>query len=298
MRECGYDLDSMDALETIKNWPVENAAAGVIASSAVSGGEVEWVGGSGPTGLAFSWASVTKLCTALAVLVSIEEGTLCLEDPLGPPGSTVAHLLAHASGLGPDGRVLAAPGRRRIYSNAGFGLLGSYLEDRSEMPYALYLKEGVLDPLGMDGVELSSSAPTQAAAHGLRGTISDLMKLARELLVPTLISVETLEMATAVAFAGIDGVLPGFGRLRPCDWGLGFELKDAKVPHWTGSVNSPSTFGHFGQAGGFLWVDPQAGVSLGVLSDREFGAWALAAWPALSDQVISSMRDESPSTRR
>ena len=57
-------------------------------------------------------------------------------------------------------------------------------------------------------------------------------------------------------FPDLGGVLPGVGRFQPNDWGLGVELKDAKDPHWTGTRNSPGTFGHFGGAGGFLWVDP------------------------------------------
>ena len=53
------------------------------------------------------------------------------------------------------------------------------------------------------------------------------------------------------------------------------ELKDAKQPHWTGSANTPATFGHFGGAGTFLWVDPVATVALVCLTDRDFGPWAL-----------------------
>ena len=66
----------------------------------------------GPTGRRFPWASVTKVLTALAVWVAVEEGTVAWDDPAGPLGATmVAHLLAHASGLAPDGdTVLAPPG--------------------------------------------------------------------------------------------------------------------------------------------------------------------------------------------
>jgi CubicO group peptidase (beta-lactamase class C family) len=96
----------------------------------------------------------------------------------------------------------------------------------------------------------------------------------------------TLAEATAVAFPGLVGVLPGFGRQDPNDWGLGPELRGHKAPHWTGSRNSPRTFGHFGQAGGFLWVDPDAGLACGCLTDRPFGPWAAAAWPVLADEVL------------
>ena len=58
------------------------------------------------------------------------------------------------------------------------------------------------------------------------------------------------------------------------DWGLGFELKDAKSPHWTGTRNSRRTFGHFGGSGTFLWVDPEPGLATACLTDREFDEWA------------------------
>jgi CubicO group peptidase (beta-lactamase class C family) len=82
-------------------------------------------------------------------------------------------------------------------------------------------------------------------------------------------------------------VLPGFGRQQHNDWGLGFEIRDAKAPHWTGTGNSPATYGHFGRSGTFLWVDPAARLACVVLTDREFDDWAKQAWPALSDAVLA-----------
>ena len=74
---------------------------------------------------------------------------------------------------------------------------------------------------------------------GLHGSLDDLLALGRELLAPTLVAPETFAEATSVQFPGLVGVLPGFGRQEPNDWGLGFELRDAKSPHWTGAGNSP-----------------------------------------------------------
>jgi len=111
--------------------------------------------------------------------------------------------------------------------------------------------------------------------------------LARELLAPRRLAPETLAEATAVQFPGLDGVLPCYGRMSPNDWGLGFELRDAKAPHWTGTRNSARTFGHFGRAGTFLWVDPEAGLALACLADLAFGDWARDAWPRLADAVLS-----------
>jgi CubicO group peptidase (beta-lactamase class C family) len=96
-----------------------------------------------------------------------------------------------------------------------------------------------------------------------------------------------MSSATSVQLPGLDGTLPGFGRQSPNDWGLGFELRDGKHPHWTGATNSPATFGHFGRSGTFLWVDSAAQVSLVVLTDRAFGPWAAQAWPVLADTVLA-----------
>jgi CubicO group peptidase (beta-lactamase class C family) len=115
------------------------------------------------------------------------------------------------------------------------------------------------------------------------------MSFAREVLRPTLVSASTLTMATTVAFPSLPGVVPGVGRFDPCDWGLGFELHDGKVPHWMGRHNSPETYGHFGGAGTFLWVDPAVDRALVVLTDRAFGPWALEHWPALSDALIATI---------
>jgi CubicO group peptidase (beta-lactamase class C family) len=124
-------------------------------------------------------------------------------------------------------------------------------------------------------------------AAGLYGSLDDLLLLAGELQAPRLVAEETLAEATTVQFPGLAGVLPDYGRWDPNDWGLGFELRDAKSPHWTGTRNSPRTFGHFGGSGTFLWVDPEAELALGCLTDLEFGEWAKEAWPRLSDAVLT-----------
>jgi CubicO group peptidase (beta-lactamase class C family) len=263
-----------EALRQIDGWPAEFAAAGVLRDGetlATHGGRAELL----------RWASVTKLVTALAALVAAEEGVIDLDEAAGPEGSTVRHLLAHASGLpfepgAPTGR----PGQRRIYSNVGFETLAEHIASRAEMPFDDYLVAGVLQPLGMQA-ELRGSP-----AADLHGSLDDLMILGRELQRPTLVAPETLAEATAVQFPGLAGVLPDFGRFDPNDWGLGFELRDEKSPHWTGTRNSPRTFGHFGGSGTFLWVDPAAGIALGVLTNLDFGDWAKEAWPRLSDAVL------------
>lgn len=226
---------------------------------------------------------MTKVLTALAALVAVEEETVALDDPAGPRGSTVRHLLAHASGLGVDqgDPPAAAPGQRRVYSNAGFEVLADLIASRSETTFADYLTEAVLAPLAMEATSLDGSP-----AHGAVTTAADLARLGVELLAPTLVTPDTLAMATTAVFPTLAGVLPGYGWQDPNPWGLGLEIKGAKAPHWTGAANAPSTFGHFGRSGCFLWVDPSAGMACIALADRPFGPWAVKAWPDLSDAVL------------
>ncbi|MEM9035448.1 MAG: serine hydrolase domain-containing protein [Actinomycetota bacterium] len=265
-----------DALALIDDWPVERAAAAVVDTHGV-------VAHRGPMDAPFELASVTKLLSAHAVLVAVEEGTLALDQPAGPEGSTIRHLLAHASGLSPEGRELAAPGTRRIYANAGYDVLGIELTRHSGMEFDDYLREAVLGPLGMPTTELRGS-PAFAGV----GTVADLARYAGELLTPRLLAPETAADATSVQFPGLTGVLPGYGRQDPNDWGLGPELRATKSPHWTAPGSSPRTFGHFGASGTFLWVDPEPGLAMVCLTDRNFGEWALDRWPALTTAVLAA----------
>lgn len=265
-------------LNAIDRWGADHAAAAIVGPDGV-------IASHGDPDHEFRWASVTKLVTALAVLDAVEDGRIDLDEPAGPPGATVRHLLAHTSGLPFEGEaVLARPGTRRIYSNPGFDLLGALVAERDGVAFEQALDLRILGPLGMAGTRLVARP-----SEGLQGPLPDLAAFARELLQPTILTRATLDEATATAFPGLPGVLPGVGRFEPLDWGLGFELRDGKIPHWTGSRNSPATFGHFGGSGTFVWVDPAIDRALVCLMDRDYGAWALEAWPPFSDAVIAAL---------
>ena len=268
----------MSALDVLTDWPVPAAAAAVVGPSGV-------LACHGDTGARFPLASVTKPLVARAVQVAVEEGAVELDTEAGPPGATVRHLLAHAAGYDmTSAKVLAAPGTRRIYSNYGFTAVAEAVEVESSIPFATYLAESVLHPLGMSDTALDGG--TAAAGYGATSTVDDLVAFARDLLVPATVSAQMHIEATTVQFPGLDGVLPGFGTQRPNDWGLGFEIRGGKSPHWTGGANSNRTYGHFGQSGTFFWVDPEVALALVVLTDRKFGEWAHSVMPALSDEVL------------
>ena len=265
----------MTAFDQVGSWPAPSASAAVTDAFAT-------IADAGDITAPHPWASVTKLVTAYAVLQLAEAGDVDLDEAYGPPDATVRHLLAHASGLPFDGATpVARPGRRRIYSNGGFDLLGRLVEERSGDSYPDYVTSAIFEPLGM-----TAFIDGTPAAGGV-GSTQDLVLFARELLEPTLLSPASLAAATTVAFPGLDGVLPGFGRCNPNDWGLGFELRDSKDPHWMGRTNSTATFGHFGQSGSFLWIDPDLQLGCVALAGVNFGDWAAQAWPVFSDAVVA-----------
>lgn len=265
-----------DLTDLVADWPVDNAAVGVTTAGTT-------VGVGGDPAWQTRVASVAKLLVGWTALVAMEEETISLSEPAGPEGSTVEHLLAHTSGLAFDSdQQLAAPGRRRIYSNTGIEVFARHLEERAGMDFGEYLELGVLEPLGLGATRLDGSP-----AHGIWSTVHDLLRFAREVMAPTLVTPATVAEATRAHFPDLAGVVPGVGSFAPNPWGLTFEIRGEKDPHWTGRNNSVRTFGHFGGAGTFLWVDPEVGLAAVALADREFEEWALEVWPAFSDAVLA-----------
>lgn len=270
-----YRVD-VDSLKLIDSWPVPSAAAAVISAS----GEV--LASRGDLEKSYALASVSKPIAAYAALAAIEEEAVTLETAVGVPGATVGNLLSHTSGVAFDSlQIVAKPGERRIYSNAGFELLAQTITEATDIPFATYIQQALLEPLGMTGTD------PDGPAAGMSSTVADLTRFAQELLNPELLDPSTVEGATVPVLGDLDGVLPGYGVQRPNQWGYGFEIRGKKSPHWTGSKNSPGTFGHFGQAGTFIWVDRANGLAVVALTDRNFGKWAIEVWPAFSDAIIT-----------
>ena len=270
-------MTDVHSLDLIAGWPVDNASATVVTPSGV-------VDEYGDRDRVYDLASVTKLLVAYAALVAVEEEAIDLDQPAGPEGATVRHLLAHTSGLAfGERKQQAEPGTKRIYSSAGFEVLAETIADETGIAFEDYLAEAVFHPLGM-----ASSSLDGSAGHGARSSANDLTAFVGELLAPKLLTEGTVRQAATVQFEGLAGILPGYGTQRPNDWGLGFELRGTKSPHWTGHGNSTRTFGHFGQSGTFVWVDPHAHLATVVLTDLAFGEWAKPLWTELSDEILSN----------
>ncbi len=245
------------------------------------------------------WASVTKLITTLAVLTAAEDGYFALKSTVGEYSLEVQDLLCHASGLAtgnPGGRELIEPqkvepsvpaGTRRIYSNIGFELLGFLLERETKVSLKDYCREKIFTPLGIIDSRYDEDllAGARGAAFGLVTSTEQMATVASAFVHPILISDGSLERVTQPCYPELAGILPGFGRMVPNPWGEGPEIRGNKSPHWTGSVVSPQTFGHFGQSGTFLWIDPVSHFFAVFAGTKPFGLWAVRRWPVLNDAI-------------
>jgi CubicO group peptidase (beta-lactamase class C family) len=237
-------------------------------------------------------ASISKPMAAWATLVAVEEGIVELDQPVGQPDCTLRHLLAHAGGYPFEGDdPIARPGATRMYSNTGFSMSAQTVEAAAGIAFADYLDEAVFVPLGMH-----SSVLRGPAAHGVRSNLADTTRFVAEAMRPTLIHADTAAEAQRIHYPTLAGIVPGVGRYEQCPWGLGFEVRGTKQPHWTGTTNSPRTFGHFGGSGTMFWIDPERELALVALADRDFDEWAseaLTAWSELSDAVIDEFTGEA-----
>jgi CubicO group peptidase (beta-lactamase class C family) len=154
------------------------------------------------TASVFRIASMSKSFAALAILQLRDEGKLDLDAPAeryvpelaslryattDAPRITVRHLMTHAAGFPEDNPwgdqqldateaafsemmrrgipFSTAPGTQYEYSNFGFAILGRIVTNVAGIPYARYLRERILLPLGMTATTLQSTDvdPTKLA---------------------------------------------------------------------------------------------------------------------------------------
>ncbi|WP_030206830.1 serine hydrolase domain-containing protein [Streptomyces bikiniensis] len=251
----------------------------------------------------FRIGSITKVFTAVLVMRLRDEGVLRLDDPLelhlkgtGVGEVTIAQLLSHSGGLAAETPgawwerssaalrpelsdvlgerpFLQAPGRRHHYSNPGYTLLGSLVEELRGRPWEEVLRREILEPLGMDRTTADPVAPhaggwavhpwadvmlpepsedlgLMAPAGRLWSTAADLARFATFLAEGD----ERVLGAASVAEMRAPASVPGEG-----DWegsyGLGLQLlrRDGRT-----------LIGHTGSLPGFvacLWVSVEDGLA-------------------------------------
>ena len=213
------------------------------------------------------------------------------------------------------------PGTKSVYSDLGIILLGEILERIAGEPLDAFVRRRVFEPLGMDdttfrpGPELLPRiAPTEddawrgrvvrgevhdenaaamggVAPHaGLFGTAGDLARFARMIL-----RGGTVEGRRIVSPATIDLFTRRAG-VPGSDRALGWDTKSAEGSS-AGELFSPGSYGHLGFTGTSLWIDPERGLFVVLLTNRVHptrdNTLIREARPAVHDAVIRALiRDD------
>lgn len=218
----------------------------------------------------------------------------------------------------------APRGSRRTYSNVGYAVAASVLEGATGIGYASYADAAVIRPLGMAGTTFGCAAddPSVVAVQepgllghgeqlfngprfralgvpqsGAYGTATDYIALLRFVLDEgraangaALLAPETCALLRTNRGGALPGGVGGFMEWDRCDWAIGFELRDGKVPHWTGDALSPEAFTHFGASGTLAFGDPATGACGVILADRgTYSGWMLESggWPDLCRAIAA-----------
>jgi beta-lactamase class C len=78
---------------------------------------------------------------------------------------------------------------------------------------------------------------------------------------------------------------------RSVSWGIGFDVKGTKTPHYFGELTSPATFGHLGATGSMYWADPETGLLCVLFVNRALDSgwsWEVPRQALFSNAVASS----------
>ena len=281
-------------------------------------------------------ASMSKPITAIAVLMLMEDGKLSLDDPIAKyvpelaglktadgktPRITIRHLLTHTSGMGEatdeeskTARTLSdlipafaskplafEAGSKWQYSQSGILTLGRIVEIVSGVPFEVFLRNHIFDPLSMKDTTfylseaqmprwviparreseqlvpaeiglLNGHPPTwrdhyPASNGGLFSTAPDYTRLAQMLLNGGALDGRrylTAESVHMMSTVHTGDMVTGF---TPGNgWGLGVGI--VRQPQGVTAMLSPGTFGHGGVYGTQFWIDMKRGVTLIMMIQR------------------------------
>jgi uncharacterized protein YbbC (DUF1343 family)/CubicO group peptidase (beta-lactamase class C family) len=280
----------------------------------------------------FDLASLTKVvATTTAVMTLVEDGRIRLTDPVasfipefgkyGKDRVTIRHLLTHTSGLRPDldlgdawtgadtaiklasEEVLTQPpGRRFVYSDINYELLGEIVARVSKQPFDRFVAERIFKPLGMRETMFLPPAslrpriaPTErctatgapcdgpvgdflrgvvhdptarrmggVAGHaGLFSTAADLTIFCRMLLGGGAVGTSRVLAPLTIARMTSPATASGDTNIR----GLGWDL-DSSYSANRGEFLPLGSFGHTGFTGTSIWIDPATRVFVIFLSNR------------------------------
>jgi CubicO group peptidase (beta-lactamase class C family) len=212
------------------------------------------------------------------------------------------------------------PGEKLVYSNLGYGIIGLVIERLSGKSFRETIWRTVLGPLWMNdswfgappagkdarialvagtdrpGTDLDpyNGAYWRGLGHawgGIFSTARDLAVLA-QLYLDNGKPLLQMESALAAIRNWTNGLPGGFGgrtAIPTGDWGLGWEIKGARAPHWSGGRTSHTTFCHMGASGVMLWADPMLDmVSVLLTNQAAADANTYRRWAAFSDAVVEA----------
>ncbi len=217
-------------------------------------------------------------------------------------------------------------GSKVEYSNVGYGMLGLVIEAASGQSYPAFLRERLFAPAGMSDAYLAppeSVYPRIAHVDGVSdpggqyerynsryartltdpggsviATAADVATFyqmfldggkahGRPLLAPA-----TARLMTTNHTAGLRGGIEGFMTWAECAWGLGFDLRGTKHPHFSGEFTSARTFAHAGVAGTFAWADPEHDLVCVMLGNHLLSnLWNQPRWSRYSSAVCAAVTD-------
>jgi CubicO group peptidase (beta-lactamase class C family) len=202
-----------------------------------------------------------------------------------------------------------APGRKTVYSDVGFILLGEIIERAAGQNLAAFCEAEIFQPLGMKDTRFNPPrelwnriAPTEqdnefrqrlirgevhdenawvmggVAGHaGLFGTAQDLARFGRRLLAgggvneTQILKRETIAEFTR-AWPAAEGPARGLGWDKPSE------------PSSCGRFFSASSYGHLGFTGTSLWIDPEQDLLVILLTNR--------VHPTRTNEAIRQIRPE------
>jgi CubicO group peptidase (beta-lactamase class C family) len=217
--------------------------------------------------------------------------------------------------------LAAPPGDRVIYSNAGYWVLGAAISAIAGTPFPEALTAEVLSPFALNSsfiippiaerdriarrygrAKIMNTAYGRnlgSPSAGLFATARDLVTfadvfLARNRSAPdtTALSGASVNEMTVNQTDALAGGIEGVRTWARCAWGLGWEIKDDKLNHWTGDLTSPSTVSHIGQSGALLWADPLTGIACAILANRDLATgWTEtpARWARLNNAIVAAL---------
>ncbi|MBI4478514.1 MAG: beta-lactamase family protein [Acidobacteria bacterium] len=325
----------------------------------LTAGKLAYDGGAAPVSgdTIYDLASLTKAAaTTTAAMILIDRALFSLDDTVAQHLSefasansadllrearaevTVRHLLAHTSGLPAYEKFFLRarqkshvieealalpleepPGRKTVYSDVGFILLGELLEHVAQEPLDTFCRREIFEPLGMQASCFNPPAglqpriaPTEqddlfrkrmirgevqdenawvmggVAGHaGLFGTAGDLAAFCQMMLDEGSAGGRQLIQA---------GTIREFTRPWPAQQGAprGLGWDKPSEPSSSGRYFSPASYGHLGYTGTSIWIDPEKQLFVILLTNRIHPSRANEAIkqvrPALHDAILEALR--------